>query len=143
MLGEEDINPLGLHALTPGQHLSSMMAPSILLQQGRPSMILGSGGSNRLRGAILQVLTRHLLEGQALETAVYAPRLHNEDIQLDAEPDCLQNSERAQLQNLGWTIRDWQEPSVYFGGVHAISSSANGNIEAVGDPRRGGAVAYA
>jgi len=142
MLGEDDINPLGLHALKAGAPLSSMMAPSIYLRDGRPGLVLGSGGSNRLRGAILQVLCNHLLTGQDIEPAVLAPRLHNEGTRLDVEPDCLHEGIRAQLVDLGWLIHEWQQQSVYFGGVHAISIDHRGRTAATGDPRRGGAVAY-
>jgi len=143
MLGEEDINPLGFHRLSGGETLSSMMAPTILMQDKRPSMILGSGGSNRLRGAILQVLFRHKVLGQAVEDAVHAPRLHPEGMMLDAEPGALTASDEHALRQLGWQIRNWSQTSVYFGGVHAISIGKNNRVEAAGDPRRGGAVAWA
>ena len=142
MLGEEDINPLGFHQLAPGTTLPSMMAPSIFLADGRPAMVLGSGGSNRLRGAILQTLVRHRLLGQDIETAVHAPRLHNEGRYLDIEPGMLNAAERQRLTDLGWQINDWQQQSVYFGGVHAIAVDG-GQCQAAGDPRRGGAVAWA
>ncbi|MFQ5345948.1 MAG: gamma-glutamyltransferase family protein, partial [Mariprofundus sp.] len=140
MLGEEDINPLGFHALPAGTTLSSMMAPSVFMKNGRPAVVLGSGGSNRLRGAILQVLMRHLLLGQHIEEAVHAPRLHNENDRLDFEPDFLSSQEQAQLMQLGWKLNPWQQQSVYFGGVHAISCNINGQLHGGGDPRRGGAV---
>jgi len=143
MLGEEDINPLGFHTLDPGTTLSSMMAPSIFLANGRPSMVLGSGGSNRLRGAILQTLVRHKFLRQNIETAVHAPRLHNEGNELEIEPDFLSAHERMHLLRLGWKLKDWQQQSVYFGGVHAISIDAKGNVQARADPRRGGAIAWA
>jgi gamma-glutamyltranspeptidase/glutathione hydrolase len=143
MLGEEDINPLGFHALPGGNTLSSMMAPSVFLQHGKPAIVLGSGGSNRLRGAILQVLTRCLSLGQSIETAVHAPRLHNEGDALDFEPDCLSEYEKEQLMQLGWTLNPWQQQSVYFGGVNAICCAANGKLRGCGDPRRGGAVSAA
>ena len=143
MLGEEDINPLGFHALAGGATLSSMMAPSIFLENGKPSLVLGSGGSNRLRGAILQALLRYRLLGQDIESAVHAPRLHNEDYELDIEPEFLGDHERELLMSLGWKLRDWQKKSVYFGGVHAITRSPAGNLHGCGDPRRGGAVAFA
>jgi len=139
MLGEEDINPLGFHALPGGNTLSSMMAPSVFLQHGKPAIVLGSGGSNRLRGAILQVLTRSLSLGQSIEAAVHAPRLHNEGDRLDFEPGCLSEHEKEQLMQLGWKLMPWQHQSVYFGGVHAIRRAANGELCGCGDPRRGGA----
>jgi len=143
MLGEEDINPFSFHRLPAGETLSSMMAPSIFVRQGRAAMILGSGGSNRLRGAILQVFCRHVLAGEAIETAVNAPRIHNEGNILDCEPGALTNAERAFLQDIGWEIRDWSGQSVYFGGVHAITADAVGNLHGAGDPRRGGFVEWA
>lgn len=143
MLGEEDINPLGFHQLKAGETLSSMMAPSILLCDGKPSLILGSGGSNRLRGAILQVMLRHVVLGEAIEKAVHAPRLHPEGNILDTEPGALNADDEHALRQLGWQIRHWSSTSVYFGGVHAISIADHGRVEAAGDPRRGGAVAWA
>jgi len=140
MLGEEDINPLGFHALAGGMPLPSMMAPSLFMQDGEPRLVLGSGGSNRLRGAILQVLTRTLLLDEPIEAAVNAPRLHPEGNRLDIEPDCLSAAEQEQLMQLGWQINRWQQQSVYFGGVHTICRSGAA-VAGCGDPRRGGAVA--
>jgi len=120
-----------------------MMAPSIFLEHDTPSLVLGSGGSNRIRGAILQVLLRHRLLGQNIETAVHAPRLHNEGNQLDIEPELLNDHERELLMQMGWKLREWQNQSVYFGGVHAITRAANGDLHGCGDPRRGGAIALA
>ena len=143
MLGEEDINPLGFHRLAAGETLSSMMAPSILMQDKRPAVILGSGGSNRLRGAILQVLLGHKALDMAIEDAVHAPRLHVEGETLDAEPGALTAGDEHALRQLGWQIRNWSQASIYFGGVHAISIGKYNRVEAAGDPRRGGAVAWA
>ncbi len=143
MLGEEDINPMGFHRLPARETLSSMMAPTILVRDGRPVLTLGSGGSNRLRGAILQVLSRHILLGEPIEQAVNAPRLHNEGNLLDVEPDGLGGEARHRLSGLGWNIRDWERQSVYFGGVHAICMDERGNLHGAGDPRRGGDIAWA
>lgn len=143
MLGEEDINPLGFHSLAAGETLSSMMAPSIFVRNGRPALILGSGGSNRLRGAILQVLCHYILGNMNIESAVCFPRIHNEGDVLDCEPGGLHPNEEHALSELGWNIRHWQQLSVYFGGVHAIALDQDGRMQAAGDPRRGGAVAWA
>ncbi len=143
MLGEEDINPLGFHRLAGGETLSSMMAPTIVEQHGHPALILGSGGSNRLRGAILQVLFHHIAENMPLEDAVLAGRIHNEADVLDVEPDALSPAEEKALIECGWNIKRWSQASVYFGGVHAIAVNDKGSVEAAGDPRRGGAVAWA
>ncbi len=143
MLGEEDINPGGFHRLPAGATLPSMMAPSIFVRDGRPAMILGSGGSNRLRGAIMQALHQHVSLDLPVAEAVAAPRIHLENGVLDCEPGALGERGTALAEALGWQVRPWREPSVYFGGVHAIAVDANGGVQAGGDPRRGGAVAWA
>ena len=56
MLGEQDLNPLGFHRHPPGRRLPSMMAPTVVLRDGEPELVLGSAGSNRIRSAILQTI---------------------------------------------------------------------------------------
>lgn len=143
MLGEEDINPSGFHRLPAGTTLSSMMAPSMFITDGKPALVLGSGGSNRIRSAMLQVIRNHLLDDQHIEEAVCRGRLHTEgNGLLDVEPDTLDQQSRDKLTGLGWQIRDWQSPSIYFGGVHAVCMDRNGDLHGAGDPRRGGYVAW-
>src|SRR5262249_20066293 len=78
MLGEEDLAPDGLGSWRDGVRLSSMMAPTIILQPDGAVIALGTGGSNRIRTAILQVAVNLLDHGMSLEDAVQAPRLHVE-----------------------------------------------------------------
>ena len=65
MLGEQDLNPLGFHRFPPGRRLPSMMAPTIVLRDGAPELVLGSAGSNRIRSAILQTIIRVVDDGPA------------------------------------------------------------------------------
>jgi gamma-glutamyltranspeptidase/glutathione hydrolase len=64
MLGEFDLNPAG-GAARPGARLTSMMAPSIVLRRGKPRLVVGSAGSVRLRGAILQAVVNVVDHGWA------------------------------------------------------------------------------
>ena len=56
MMGEEDLNPGGFGSMSAGMRMTSMMAPTIVMDGPRPCLGLGSAGSNRLRSAILQTL---------------------------------------------------------------------------------------
>jgi len=85
MLGEEDLNPEGFHCLATGQRLASMMTPTIVSLPDGGQIALGSGGSNRIRSAILQVLVNRLDFDLGLEAAVVAPRLHLEGDHLSLE----------------------------------------------------------
>ena len=78
MLGEEDLSSGRLDAWREGTRLSSMMAPTIILEPDGAVTALGTGGSNRIRTAILQVAVALLDHGMSLEEAVEAPRLHVE-----------------------------------------------------------------
>src|SRR5918994_1024149 len=81
MLGEQDLNPLGFHRHTPGARVPSMMAPTVVLSEGRPEIAIGSAGSNRIRSAILQTVLGVVDHGLPAQDAVSAPRLHVEERQ--------------------------------------------------------------
>ena len=56
-----------------------MMTPTILVSNEGHIPTLGTGGSNRIRTAILQVLGRIIDENFEPQVAVDAPRLHYEN----------------------------------------------------------------
>src|SRR3954447_25232229 len=86
MLGEEDLNPLGFHRHEPGLRIPSMMAPTVVLREGRPEVALGSAGSNRIRSAILQTILAIVDSGDGAAEAVERPRVHYEGGVVEAEP---------------------------------------------------------
>lgn len=138
MLGEEDLAAGGLGAWREGVRLSSMMAPTIILQKDGTLTALGTGGSNRIRTAILQVAVNLLDHGMSLEAAVEAPRLHVErDGTVSFEPGLAAKAQAAFLA-LEEKAHAWPEANLFFGGVHAARRSAKGGVEGAGDPRRQG-----
>lgn len=140
MLGEADLNPTGFHQWEVNQRLSSMMSPTILLQQQTPAIVLGSGGSNRIRTAIFQVLANLIDFQMPIKEAVTAPRVHWEVGLLNIEPPYdLAAASDPNLQELTQCLL-WQQQSMFFGGVHAVVRERNQRLSGVGDPRRGGAV---
>ena len=86
MLGEEDLNPHGFNRWPEDARLSSMMAPTLAAAPDGGLFAVGSGGSNRIRSAILQVLVNLLDYRMPPTQAVCAPRLHMEGDFLDIEP---------------------------------------------------------
>ncbi len=143
MLGEEDLNPSGFHRHQPGSRLPSMMSPTVLLCDGELEAGLGSGGSNRIRSAVLQTVLRMLSGGEDVAAAVDAPRVHFESGAVQAEPG-VDEAELQRLSERGYEVVRWPERNVFFGGVHAVARDrADGELHGGGDPRRGGAVARA
>lgn len=142
MLGEEDLNPGGFHRMPPGIRLASMMTPTIACLPDGSQIALGSGGSNRIRSALLQVLVNVLQFDMSLEQAVTAPRLHLEGRHLNVESGF--SSAALEALEAEWPgLERWPDSNLFFGGVHAVERLGNGEFRAAGDPRRGGAVAIA
>ncbi|MEA2374654.1 MAG: gamma-glutamyltranspeptidase / glutathione hydrolase [Thermoleophilaceae bacterium] len=139
MLGEEDLNPGGFHRHEPGRRIPSMMAPTVVLRDGRPEVALGSAGSNRIRSAILQTMLRVVDDGLAAQDAVSAPRLHYEGHVVEAEPGIDEQALSA-FERDGWRVQRFREKNLYFGGVQAVARDPDtGELSGGGDPRRGGA----
>jgi len=140
MLGEEDINPCGFHRWPEDTRLSSMMAPCLIEGADGRLMALGSGGSKRIRTAILQAVLNVLTFEIHMGEAVALPRLHFEGGVLNVEP----GFDEGTIERLGQIydeIKVWDEHSMFFGGVHGIEF--NPRLRAFtggGDPRRGGVV---
>ena len=141
-LGEEDINPLGFHRLPAGTQMTTMMAPTVILENGRPVLVLGSGGSNRLRSAILQALLFYLGFEARLGDAIEADRLHVEGAKLWFEATRMSDAHANELLRAWPGATRFDEQSLFFGGVHAVAAS-DGRLSGIGDRRRDGAVCTA
>ncbi len=143
MLGEEDLNPLGFHRAAPGTRVSSMMSPTLVLSHGEVVAGLGSAGSNRIRSAILQTTLNLLARRMEPQEAVDAPRIHLEGGLLQSEPG-VDPAALGRLEGYGQEVFRWSERNLFFGGVQVVTRDpASGRLGGGGDPRRGGAVAYA
>jgi gamma-glutamyltranspeptidase/glutathione hydrolase len=129
MLGEYD---LMVGEPRPGQRLTSMMAPSIALAGTTPRLVLGSAGSNRLRGAIMQTVVDVLGHGMGVDEATGYPRAHLEAGRLHLEPGL-------EAPEGDWEVVQWRTRNLFFGGVSAVETLPDGTLAAAGDPRRGGA----
>ena len=133
MLGELDV--IGHGPKEPGERLASMMTPTLVLDAGRPELVIGSAGSVRLAGAIAQVTWR-FLGGMHVADAISAPRLHVEGTTVHVEGGWPEDAVAA--LPVSWDVNRWEGLNLYFGGVQAVEHTARGTFEAAGDPRRGG-----
>jgi gamma-glutamyltranspeptidase/glutathione hydrolase len=133
MLGEFDL----AKPPRPGARLSSMMSPSVVLRDGTPHLVVGSAGSLRLRGAVLQNVVNVVAHDLPVEDAIDRPRVHLEGEALHCEGGH-DPAELDKLEEIGWNVIRWRRQNLYFGGASAVTSS-DGELAAAGDPRRGGA----
>ena len=136
MLGEEDLNPGGFHAWKPNERMTSMMAPGIMKMKSGERVVFGSGGSNRIRTAILQVLLNLTDFKMTLKESVEAPRIHVEEEQLYMEKG-FGSDQLKRLKKLYPNYKIWGEKNLFFGGAHSVSYGPKG-YSGAGDERRGG-----
>ena len=134
-LGEEELNPMGIHRLPPGSRCHSNMTPTIASGPDR-TVGLGSPGADRIVCAIAQTLLRLARDGDSLEDAVAAPRAYL-DLREQGETLCYEPGLPGDL--LGYIPRPYDEIHMFFGGVQAAAVDKDGNVTAVHDPRRSGA----
>jgi gamma-glutamyltranspeptidase/glutathione hydrolase len=137
MLGETDLN-VGERRVSAGRRLTSMMAPSVVLAEGRPRLVVGSAGSIRLRAAILQIVVNVVAHGLRVDEAISAPRVHLEADQLNLEGG-IEPAVAEELEARGYDVVRWNDLNLYFGGASAVAFDDDGRLEAAGDTRRGGA----
>jgi len=119
----------------PGERMTSLMAPTLLLREGRPRLVLGSAGSTRLHGAIMQVVANVAARGLGVEEAVDAPRMHFES----GVAHCEDPAAADELEAAGYPVVRWRQRNLFFGGVSAVEIRDDGSLAGAGDPRRGGA----
>ncbi|MEE2827672.1 MAG: gamma-glutamyltransferase, partial [Myxococcota bacterium] len=137
-LGEDDIHPLGFHRGPPGAPFRTMMTPALLVDADGGVMALGTGGSNRIRTAMLQVV-RHIVDGgMSVQDAVMAPRIHVEADGVQLEDAGQGEAAISAAASSGRKLARFEGRHLYFGGVHSARITGEGEFEAVGDPRRSG-----
>lgn len=116
----------------PGKRPRSSMAPTIVLRDGVPVLVIGSPGGSRIIGYVAQAIIAHLAWGMDVQQAVAMPHLVNRFGTYDLEAGTGAETLQEGLIGLGYeiSVRDLNS------GLHAIGI---GDILTGGaDPRREG-----
>jgi gamma-glutamyltranspeptidase / glutathione hydrolase len=135
MLGEYDLVAGG--PASPGRRLTSMMAPTVVRGSEGPRLVVGSAGSVRLRGAIMQVIENVVGHGLGVGAAIDAPRVHVDEPHVHCEGG-FDASELEQVEAWGYDLVRWRRRNLFFGGTNAVEVLPDGALAAAGDARRGG-----
>ena len=135
MLGEFDLAATGGHP-RPGVRFTSGMAPSVVLREGHPRLVVGSAGSLRLRGAIMQIVINVVAHGLGVREAIEHPRVHLEGpVHVEGGND---PAEVDRLESFGYELARWRSRNLFFGGAAGVELLEDGTLAAAGDSRRGG-----
>ena len=125
MLGELDV--IGDEPREPGTRLPSMMTPTLALVDDSPRLVVGSAGSVRLAGAIMQVTASVVGRGLAVAEAIDRPRLHVDGQVVHVEGGWDERVAGA-LAEAGWDVVPWAARNLFFGG-HERRRAAPGASE--------------
>ncbi|MCB5179477.1 gamma-glutamyltransferase [Streptomyces antimicrobicus] len=120
----------------PGKRPRSSMSPTIVLEDGRPVLAVGSPGGATIITTVLQTLTGHLDRGLPLVEAIAAPRASQRNqTTTELEPGLWNSPLRGQLEALGHGFR--QNPEI--GAATGVQRLPDGRwLAAAEKSRRGG-----
>jgi gamma-glutamyltranspeptidase/glutathione hydrolase len=121
------------NAIEPGKRMLSSMTPTIVTQDDKLRMVVGTPGGSTIITSVLQTILNVLDYGMSMQQAVSAPRLHHQWLpdQIDAEENALLPAARDTLQRRGYKIN----PRSAWGRVDAIRVLPDGHLEGGADPR--------
>jgi gamma-glutamyltranspeptidase/glutathione hydrolase len=105
------------NAIAPGKTPLSSMSPTIVLRDGKPSLVVGTPGGSQIITAVLQVILNVIDYGMTVQEAVDAPRIHQQWLPetTRAESFALPPDARAALEAMGHRF------SGRPGGVHVAA----------------------
>jgi len=133
------------NAVRAGARPLSSMTPTIVLEDGRPRLVLGSPGGGLIPTTVLQVYLNAARRGEPLGEAVAARRFHHQhlpdriELETDAFPEDVKDALRAKGHSLD--LRGTVYTGGMLGRVHAIAFEKDGSLTAAADPRGYGAAA--
>jgi len=127
----QDGTPIA-NRVEPGKRPRSSMAPTILLKDGKPTLVIGSPGGSRIIGYTAQAIIAHLDWGMNIQAAVAMPHLINRFGTYDIEAGTSAETLAAPLATLGYETKSTDLNS----GLHAIAITDQ--LQGAADPRREG-----
>jgi gamma-glutamyltranspeptidase/glutathione hydrolase len=132
----------GINAMAPGKRMRTTIAPTVVLENGRPLAALGTPGAARIVSTTTLIVSNLLDYGMDIQQAIDAPRFFARDIEkpLHLEARVPQPTQQA-LRTLGYELQVYGEFDLFFGGAQGIvRDPATGRLLGGADPRRDGAV---
>jgi gamma-glutamyltranspeptidase/glutathione hydrolase len=120
------------NAIEPEKRMLSSMSPTIVLEQGRLFLVLGSPGGSRIPTSVLQVISNVIDFDMPLEAAVAALRVHAQYLpdEIRIEEGALDAQVVRALETMGHRVVT-KKP---MGDIQAIRVM-RGLFEAASDPR--------
>lgn len=132
-----------LNVIAPNKRSASSMAPTLVLKDGKPFLILGSSGGPRTIAVLAQIIVAVIDFDLGIQKAIDLPRFFFEDGEVQMETR-IESQNIEYLKNLGHEINLKTDYNTYFGIAQGIQIDESGQSYIGGaDPRgEGTAVGY-
>ena len=121
------------NAIAPQKRMLSSMTPTIIEQDGKAKLVLGTPGGSTIITSVFQVIMNVLEFDMTLDEAVYAPRFHHQWLpdKIMTEKDMWNRELTDSLRNRGHELGSYDR----IGLVKAIEITTDGTLIGVGDHR--------
>jgi len=128
----------GPNAIGPGRRPASSIAPTVVLRDGKPVLVIGTPGATRIVSALAQIIVNIVDFGLGLDEAIEAPRIHCLTKTLALEGRFPADVVEA-LKSWGHPVKLYPDWDNYFGGAQAILiDGRNKRLYGAADSRRDG-----
>jgi gamma-glutamyltranspeptidase/glutathione hydrolase len=125
--------------IEPGKRPRSSMSPTILLDNGKPFLALGSPGGSTIITTVAQMLYNRLDLGMTLPQAIAAPRASQRNTEDVVAEQAFIDAYGKALEAYGHSFVTPPYPNGEIGAATAIEVGKDGKLTAVSEPvRRGG-----
>ncbi|MDB5196540.1 MAG: ggt [Flaviaesturariibacter sp.] len=120
------------NAIAPGKRMLSSMTPTIVLQQNKPFLVVGTPGGTTIPTSVFQTIIDIIDFGMSADDAVNKPKFHHQWLpdQIEIEKTVPQDV-RAALIKMGYKLNERGG----IGRTEVIRVLSNGKFEAVADSR--------
>jgi gamma-glutamyltranspeptidase/glutathione hydrolase len=94
------------NAIAPGKRPLSSMTPTIVLQDGKPVLVVGTPGGSRIITTVLEVIVNVIDHGMTLQEAIDAPRIHQQWLpdNIAGEPYAFSADTTEALTKMGYKV---------------------------------------
>jgi gamma-glutamyltranspeptidase / glutathione hydrolase len=120
------------NAIAPGKRMLSSMTPTLVLQNGKPFLVVGTPGGTTIPTSVFQTIVNIIDFKMSTEDAIYKPKFHHQWLpdHIDVEKSFPQETRDA-LVKMGYKVVERSN----IGRVEVIKVLADGSFEAVADNR--------